>query len=97
MCNVMESKSDVLVTNTRVRQGCCLYPLLFAIYTDSLSSRYDNVYVFKYADDTAFVGLCNDNYPQCIDNSVITPLKLKKQLTGVTGISCLLLVLRLTK
>lgn len=68
MCNVMESKSDVLVTNTRVRQGCCLYPLLFAIYTDSLSSRYDNVYVFKYADDTAFVGLCNDNYPQCIDN-----------------------------
>ena len=60
--------SSVLATNTGVPQGCCLSPLLFAIYTDSLVSFYDNVYILKYADDTAIIGLCNDNNPQLLAN-----------------------------
>lgn len=56
------------MTNTGVPQGCCLSPLLFAVYTDSLSTHYENVYIIKYADDTAIVGLCNNKYPQRIAN-----------------------------
>ena len=41
---------------------------MFAIYTDSLTSRFDNVCVLKYADDTAIVGLCKDKYLNCLAN-----------------------------
>lgn len=47
--------------------------LLFIQYTDSLVSYYDNVFILKYADDTAIIGMCNDknsNYYAAIEYTV---------------------------
>ena len=46
-------------TNTGSLQGCCLSPLIFIIYTDSFRSNYADIYLVKFADDTALLSLLN--------------------------------------
>ena len=58
-----EHKSSTLDSNTGCPQGCVLSPLLFSIYTDAMRSQNSGVQVFKYADDTAIVGLLNHLKP----------------------------------
>ena len=58
MCDV---KSNVIVTNTGAPQGCVLSPILFSIYTADIRSTLPSCKIYKYADDTAIVGLCDDN------------------------------------
>ena len=53
--------SDLIVTNTGAPQGCVLSPILFTMYTSDCKSSDVNSKLFKYADDTALVSLCNNN------------------------------------
>ena len=79
--------SEYRITNTGAPQGCVLSPLLFTIYTSDCRSQNENCTIYKYADDTAIVGLCinnDDSYRKetesftnwCVDNFL--ELKLKK-------------------
>lgn len=67
-------QSTTSTTNTGVPQGCCLSPLLFTMYTDSLRSSCQNVEVLKYADDTAIVGLISKedekDYREKVNNTM---------------------------
>lgn len=56
--------SAVVVANTGITP---------AIYTDSFRSQY-NVYVRKYADDTAIIGLCNNRTPLYVLLTIIKQL-----------------------
>ena len=59
--------------STGAPQGCVLSPFLFTMYTNSCRSVYSNNHYFKYADDTAVVGLLSDNetdYRSDIDHFV---------------------------
>ena len=52
--------SDVITTNIGAPQGCVLSPLLYT--SDCIcKSNAHGCHLFKYADDTALVGLCNNN------------------------------------
>ena len=54
-------------------QGCVLSPFLYTLYTNSCKSAYSNNHYFKYADDTALVGLLSDDetdYRNDIDHFV---------------------------
>jgi len=53
--------SDMLVTNTGAPQGCVLSPLLFTLYTSDCRSECKSCQLFKYADDTALAGKCDNN------------------------------------
>ena len=54
--------SDTITTNTGAPQGCVLSPILFTLYTSDCISESVSTQLFKYADDTALVGLCvNDD------------------------------------
>ena len=37
-------------------KGCVLSPLLFTLYTNDCTTRFDNCLIIKYADNTAIVG-----------------------------------------
>ena len=53
--------SDTVYTETGAPQGCVLSPLLFTLYTNSCRSSFPSCKVYKYADDTALVGFCNNS------------------------------------
>ena len=53
--------SDEIVTNTGSPQGCVLSPTLFILYTNDCVSNSKSIHILKYADDTAIVGLGNEN------------------------------------
>ena len=59
--------------STGVPQWCVLSPCLYTMYTNSCRSSYSNNHYFKYADDTALVGLLFDDetdYRSDIDHFV---------------------------
>jgi hypothetical protein len=62
--------SEVLVLNTGAPQGCVMSPVLFTIYTNDLTWPSDGVHIIKYADDTAIIGLVEEDndieYMECI-------------------------------
>ena len=63
--------SAVIKLDTGSPQGCALSPYLFILYTNDMKWHTNSTYVVKYADDTAIVGLIeNDNdkdYCDCIN------------------------------
>ena len=63
--------SEPLHTNTGSPQGCVLSPIIFILYTNDCLSHFNNVHTFKYADDTAILGLIKydeKDYRDCVDN-----------------------------
>ena len=59
--------------STGAPHGCVLSPFLYTMYTNSCRSAYSNNHYFKYADDTALVGLVSDDetdYRSDIDHVV---------------------------
>ena len=55
------SFSSTAITNTGAPQGCVLSPFLYTLYTNDCISPSPNITYFKYSDDTAILGLLNDN------------------------------------
>ncbi|KAL0178989.1 hypothetical protein M9458_024431, partial [Cirrhinus mrigala] len=53
--------SSTIITNTGAPQGCVLSPFLYILYTNDCQSSLPNTIYYKYADDTAIVGLLTDN------------------------------------
>ena len=53
--------SDSISINTGAPQGCVLSALLYMLYTNDCRSDNDNVQIFKYADDTAILGMIKDD------------------------------------
>jgi len=53
--------SSTIITNTGTPQGCVLSPFLYTLYTNDCQSSIPNTSNYKYADDTAIVGLLTDN------------------------------------
>ncbi|KAI2664123.1 RNA-directed DNA polymerase from mobile element jockey [Labeo rohita] len=53
--------SSTIITNTGAPQGCVLSPFLYTLYTNDCQSSLPNTTYYKYADDTAIVGLLKDN------------------------------------
>ena len=71
--NVSGVCSSHVSISTGAAQGCVLSPLLYTMYTNSCRSAYSNNHYFKYADDTALVGLLSDDetdYRSDIDHFV---------------------------
>ena len=66
--------SEIVYTETGAPQGCVLSPLLFTLYTNNCRSNSSSCKVYKYADDTALVGFCNntDNEYQLEVQSFVT-------------------------
>jgi hypothetical protein len=64
--------SNQITVNTGAPQGCVLSAFLFIIYTNSLSMNNDQCKVYKYADDTAVLGLIHNEdetfYRDTIEN-----------------------------
>lgn len=54
--------SDNVQSNTGAPQGCVLSPLLFTLYTSNCRSESENCKLYKYADDTALIGLCSNDH-----------------------------------
>jgi hypothetical protein len=52
--------SDIATTCTGAPQGCVLSPLLFTLYTSNCRSESLSCKLYKYADDTALIGLCSN-------------------------------------
>ncbi len=53
-------KSENVVLNTGLPQGCVLSPILFSIYINEMTCDNDNLTLIKYADDMALVGRVKD-------------------------------------
>lgn len=54
-------KSQNMILNTGVPQGCVLSPILFSIYTNNITSNNSDISLFKYADDMALVAHIKDH------------------------------------
>ena len=59
--NVKGHCSPRVSISTGAPQGCVLSPFLYALYTNSCRSTYTGCHCFKYADDTALVGLITND------------------------------------
>ena len=59
--NVNGHCSPHVSISTGAPQGCVLSPFLYALYTNSCRSTYTGCHCFKYADDTALVGLITND------------------------------------
>ena len=59
--NVKGHCSPHVSISTGAPQGCVLSPFLYALYTNSCRSTYTGCHYFKYADDTALVGLITND------------------------------------
>ena len=71
--NVSVVCSSHVSISTGAPLGCVLSPFLYTMYTTSCGSAYSNNHYFKYADDTALVGLLADyetDYKSDIDHFV---------------------------
>ena len=71
--NVSGVCSSHVPISTGAPQGCVLSPYLYTMYTNSCRSACSNNHYFKYADDTALVGLLSDDetdYRSDIDHFV---------------------------
>ena len=71
--NVNGVCSSHVSISTGAPHGCVLSPFLYTMYTNSCGSAYSNNLYFKYADDTALVGLLSDDeadYRSDIDHFV---------------------------
>ena len=71
--NVSGVCSSHVSISTGAPQGCVLSPFLYTMYTNSCRSAYSHNHYFKYADDTALVGLLSDDetdYRSDIDHFV---------------------------
>lgn len=49
--------SDVCTVNMGAPQGSVISPVLFSLYINDFMINHSNLKLFKYADDTALVGL----------------------------------------
>ena len=49
--------SDMRLTHTGSPQGCCLSPILYILYTDSCRSVHADMFLAKFADDSALLSL----------------------------------------
>ena len=62
--------SNHMIVNTGAPQGCCLSPVLYTIYTDDCRWESGTTKILKYADDTAIIGLIEENdettYRDCV-------------------------------
>ena len=58
---VHSNLSDSICINTGAPQGCVLSALLFILYTNDCRAEMENVNIFKYADDTAILGLIKND------------------------------------
>ena len=58
---IQQCTSEIVYTETGAPQGCVLSPLLFTLYANTCRSSSESCKVYKYADDTALVGLCVNN------------------------------------
>ena len=71
--NVSGVCSQHVSISTEAPQGCVLSPFWYTMYTNSCRTAYSNHHYFKYADDTALVGLLSDDetdYRSDIDHFV---------------------------
>jgi len=59
--NVNGSLSAFLTTSTSSPQSCDLSPLLYILYTNHCTNKYNNRYFLKSADDTVIVSLLENN------------------------------------
>ena len=66
-------RSSYGVCTVAIFVGCVLSPFVYTMYTNSCRSAYSSNHYFKYADDTALVGLLSDDetdYRSDIDHFV---------------------------
>ncbi|KAF7644299.1 hypothetical protein LDENG_00224440, partial [Lucifuga dentata] len=60
-------------------QGCLLGTLLFSLYTYDCKANHSSNHIIKFADDTAVIGLINDNdervYREEVNNLVTWSLE----------------------
>ena len=77
--NVSGVCSPRVSISTGAPPGCVLLPFLYTMYTNSCRSAYSNNQYFKYADDTALVGLlsnCESDIDHFVSWCVTTCLEL---------------------
>ena len=68
-------QSDIINISTGVPQGLILWPLLFSIHLNDLTSSSDKLIFLMYADDTTIYFNLEDFDPRRIDNEINNELE----------------------